>query len=912
MSNQIHFRADAAQSTSCAHNKGKRTPAWAGMVLFFYGYEVALAPLAVAASASELSSSQTSFSGEKEYALHVAQGETAAQIAQRFDVPEAELLAVRAQMKTLGWDEHVWLIPNRHTAATAGYPSYVLHVMRQGESVASLALANNRSVNELTRLNSLAMGKTNASVLKSGDLILLPAPLQQATAERTEGERRQYQMYEQRVAQMLSSIGTAHENRAKNDGQGQDTADLLAQQAAAGASAALSQGAENLLGNFGRARVNVRTNIDTHDTDLELDYLHPLLEHDKGIAFAQVGTRTVGERNIGNLGVGYRHEVSSELMVGANAFVDQDFTRDHTRGSVGVEAWGNSARLAANVYAPISGWKESGEDHLNKDPELFDLYERPAKGWDARGEIALPGAPQLALTGKYFQWKGEGVDVNSSGSLEKDPRGHSFGMKWQPVPLLGFSAEHQKINGGEGNWIVGANLNWSFDLTLDEQLNTQKAAAIRPLAEARKDFVERDYSVVLDYKHKEKQVEPFEFVFSVLSLTAPVPSAPQALVSPSPELRGGIKNAQVRYELGAVVSGRNGKAASGLKVTIDPQTGLVTIPPGIRAHSVQVIAYQEVGGQVKSTATYQLSVTEPLDSDGDGLYDVEEEQYGTDPHNPDTDGDGMTDKEEIDAGLNPLDPNDGVDTDGDGISDAEEEALGTDPNNPDTDGDGIPDGEEVANGGNPLDPKDGVDTDGDGISDVEEGNLGTDPNNPDTDGDGISDGDEVANGGNPLDPKDGVDTDGDGISDGDEVANGGNPLDPKDGVDTDGDGISDALEETLGTDPNNPDTDGDGLTDKEEIDAGLNPLDPNDNPAAPSAVVINGLDAQGHPKVGQVLTAEVTCIGTCAPELKYQWQIESVVGSGEFTNIGEATTVNTYIPKASDQKRKVRILVSLP
>ena len=885
MSNQIHSRADVAQSTSSAHNKGKRAPAWAGMALFFYGYEVALAPLAVAASVGEQSSSQASFSGDKEYALYVAQGETIAQIAQRFDVPEAELVALRAQLSTLGWNEHVWLIPNRHTAATAGYPSYVLHVLRQGESVASLALANNRSVNELTRLNSLAMGKTNASTLKSGALILLPAPLQQATSERTEGERRQYQMYEQRVAQMLSSIGMAHESRAQNDGQGQSTADLLAQQAAAGASSALSQGAENLLGNFGRARVNVRTNIDTHDADLELDYLHPLLEHDKGIAFAQVGTRTVGERNIGNLGVGYRHEISSELMVGANAFVDQDFTRDHTRGSVGVEAWGNSARLAANAYAPISGWKESDEDHLNKDPELFDLYERPAKGWDARGEIALPGAPQLALTGKYFQWKGEGVDVNSSGSLEKDPRGHSVGMKWQPVPLLGFSAEHQKINGGEGNWTVGANLNWSFDLSLDEQLNTQKAAAIRPLAEARKDFVERDYSVVLDYKHKEKQVEPFEFVLSVLSLTAPVPSASSALATPSPELRGVRQGDQVRYELGEVAYQTRTKAANDRAVTIDPYTGVVTIAPGTGARTVQVIAYLEVGGQVKSTASYQLQVQEPLDSDGDGLYDVEEEQYGTDPNNPDSDGDGMTDKEEVDAGLNPLDPKDGVDTDGDGISDAEEEQLGTDPNNPDTDGDGISDGDEVANGGNPLDPKDGVDTDGDGISDAEEGTLGTDPNNPDTDGDGMSDKDEIDAGLNPLDPKD--------------------------NTDSDGDGLTDAEEEALGTDPNNADSDGDGLTDKEEIDAGLNPLDPNDNPVAPSTVVINGLDAQGHPKVGQVLTAEVTCIGTCSPDLNYQWQIESAVDSGEFINMGEATTVNTYTPKSSDQKRRIRIVVSL-
>ena len=44
------------------------------------------------------------------------------------------------------------------------------------------------------------------------------------------------------------------------------------------------------------------------------------------------------------------------------------------------------------------------------------------------------------------------------------------------------------------------------------------------------------------------------------------------------------------------------------------------------------------------------------DWDGDGLIDLAEFEYGTDPTNPDTDGDGFTDGDEVGAGTDPNDP----------------------------------------------------------------------------------------------------------------------------------------------------------------------------------------------------------------------------------------------------------------
>lgn len=137
------------------------------------------------------------------------------------------------------------------------------------------------------------------------------------------------------------------------------------------------------------------------------------------------------------------------------------------------------------------------------------------------------------------------------------------------------------------------------------------------------------------------------------------------------------------------------------------------------------------------------------DSDGDGLPDEYEEEYGCDPTNPDTDGDGFPDGYEIlTIGSNPADANslddtisDGAyDNDQDGLSNYEEYQLGTDPLRADSDFDGLTDGDET-----------NVYT--------------TDPLKEDTDEDSVSDGDEVALGLNPLV----ADSDGDGVLDNEEV-----------------------------------------------------------------------------------------------------------------------------------------------
>lgn len=90
----------------------------------------------------------------------------------------------------------------------------------------------------------------------------------------------------------------------------------------------------------------------------------------------------------------------------------------------------------------------------------------------------------------------------------------------------------------------------------------------------------------------------------------------------------------------------------------------------------------------------------------------EREMEGTIPivEAPDSDGDGLPDKWEVQFGLDPH-SNIGVhgangDPDFDGLTNAEEYEVGTDPMAPDTDGGGEQDGSEVANGRDPYNAQD--------------------------------------------------------------------------------------------------------------------------------------------------------------------------------------------------------------
>jgi len=131
------------------------------------------------------------------------------------------------------------------------------------------------------------------------------------------------------------------------------------------------------------------------------------------------------------------------------------------------------------------------------------------------------------------------------------------------------------------------------------------------------------------------------------------------------------------------------------------------------------------------------------DSDGDSLSDYDEVHgHGTDPANPDTDGDGLTDDLEIANNLDPLSSN--YDSDRDGLSDIEEliqlplEGYTSNVHEPDTNGDEIIDSVAYALG---VDPS-ASDFDSDTLSTSQEQVIGTSSALQDTDNDSVDDPDD--------------------------------------------------------------------------------------------------------------------------------------------------------------------------
>ena len=266
------------------------------------------------------------------------------------------------------------------------------------------------------------------------------------------------------------------------------------------------------LADNGRARLNFQFDRDGRFSG-EGDVLLPFWDSPRHTLFTQFGARSMevsgGEKDgsqrwIGNFGLGHRWfpfaedmDNAGNLMLGWNAFFDNDFTRSHQRGGAGVEAQYDWFHLAANYYTPLSGWKDSYDFDGNF------VEERPARGWDARLKAYLPFYRNLALTGSYSQWYGDNVAMyGSSDELEKDPRVWSYGMEYTPIPMLSAFVNQRSTEHGRTDTEFGLQFTYRFGMSWEDQTSHDRVAELRTVSGSRHEFVDRENRIILEYRAK--------------------------------------------------------------------------------------------------------------------------------------------------------------------------------------------------------------------------------------------------------------------------------------------------------------------------------------------------------------------------------------------------------------------------
>lgn len=291
------------------------------------------------------------------------------------------------------------------------------------------------------------------------------------------------------IATFLSGAGSLFSQENKTDA----VANALINSAAGKSSNEIQQ----WLQQYGNAQVSLGLDRDFSLESANLDWLIPLYNKNENLIFTQLGARRVDDRNIMNLGLGYRYFTDS-WMWGVNAFYDQQLSDNtHQRLGLGGELGWDYFKLSANEYQRLSGWKNSTEHQ--------DYEERVANGYDIRAEGYLPALPQLGAQVMWEQYYGRDVALfgDDDDERQRDPYAVTVGINYTPFPLVTLGVNQKMGKGDQNDTQVALNFNWMPGVPLSEQLDSDKVKDRRTLRGSRLDLVSRNNNIVLEYRKKE-------------------------------------------------------------------------------------------------------------------------------------------------------------------------------------------------------------------------------------------------------------------------------------------------------------------------------------------------------------------------------------------------------------------------
>lgn len=345
------------------------------------------------------------------------------------------------------------------------------------------------------------------------------------------------------------------------------------------ASGLANQAAEDWLKQYGNARLSFST-----EGLGSLDVLAPLWESESDLLYTQLGVRRDSDRTTTNVGLGVRH-FTPDWMVGVNAFYDYDVTGHNRRAGVGVEAWRDYLKLSANSYLRLTDW------HQSVLPEMEDYDERPANGFDLRAEAYLPAYPQLGGKLMYEHYQGKGVSLTGSTSdLQDNPSAVTVGLNYTPVPLIKVGVEH-KSGSGTNDTALTLDFSYRFGTPWVEQISPEAVAFTRSLAGSRYDLVDRNNSIVMQYRKQE--------LISLLLTLGGIPYAGESVVVTA--------NVTSKYGLDHMVWDAPALLAAGGKLTplsagaVEVRMPVITTAVPMRARAAVTADSYELGGVAYDT-----------------------------------------------------------------------------------------------------------------------------------------------------------------------------------------------------------------------------------------------------------------------------------------------------------------------
>jgi adhesin/invasin len=390
------------------------------------------------------------------------------------------------------------------------------------------------------------------------------------------------QSAERVVAQTAVQAGSLLES-----GSGRSVASAITSQATHTA----TQEIQSWLNQYGTTRINISTEEHFSLQDAELDLLVPLYEQKDALIFTQFGGRRHDDRNIVNAGFGYR-AFNFAWMWGVNAFYDRQVSANqHQRLGVGAELGWDYLRLSTNGYYRLSGWKASSA--------YRDYDERVANGFDVRATGYLPAYPQLGANLVYEQYYGNHVGLfgDDEDDRQKDPYAITVGLSYTPVPLVTLGVNQKTGKGDASDTQFNLALNWAPGVPLSTQLDPDQVGGRRTLLGSRKELVDRNNNIVLDYRKQE---------LIALSLPEKIAGEENARQSVSAKVKSKYGLERIDWQGDSLIR-NGGKITPGS----DPSQVVITLPAwqsnGSNAYSVTATAWDK-HGNASDTARMAVSV----------------------------------------------------------------------------------------------------------------------------------------------------------------------------------------------------------------------------------------------------------------------------------------------------------------